>query len=65
MTHREDPNRGVWKSVCERCTATAACRLVMVADRYLWTCTDVRECTIRAIDLMDPAGVLAKPEVTR
>ena len=38
MTHREDPERGVYMTACERCGRCRACRLVMHGDRYLWTC---------------------------
>jgi hypothetical protein len=38
MTHREDPDRGIWTSECHFCGATTRCRLVMYGDRYLWKC---------------------------
>jgi hypothetical protein len=38
MTHREDPDRGVYMTACELCGYSRACRLVMHGDRYLWQC---------------------------
>jgi hypothetical protein len=44
MTHREDPDRGVYVTACEFCGVRAKCRLVMYGDRYVWKCLDFPEC---------------------
>jgi hypothetical protein len=44
MTHREDPNRGVWKDTCHFCGVTTKCRLVMYGDRYVWKCLGFLDC---------------------
>jgi hypothetical protein len=42
MTHREDPNRGVFRADCEFCGETRKCRLVAHRGRYKWACTKCR-----------------------
>ena len=51
MSHREDPNRGVWNATCEFCGTDTRCRLVMHGDRYLWTCIGgcIRESLTRTL----------------
>jgi len=44
MTHREDPNRGVWTADCHFCGNRTRCRLIMYGDRYVWKCLGFLDC---------------------
>jgi hypothetical protein len=46
MTHRPDPNRGIYQAACSFCEHYGPCRLVMHEDSYLWKC--VGDCAPKA-----------------